>query len=99
MFKAQGICSFQEDRNEDAVDIVFQMICITIKCRFLNLISFAGFCSSLIFIFSIIWTIFPVVPMSPDNRGSTVSFIYFPYYGNITYLGPQTTDSKIHTRL
>ena len=28
--------------------------CFTIKCRFLNLIRFAGFCSSLIFVFSII---------------------------------------------
>ena len=42
--------------------------CFTIKCRFLNLISFAGFCSSLIFIYFI----FRVVPTSPDNRGSTV---------------------------
>ena len=44
-----------KDKNEDADDIVFQMICksvfFVIKCRFLNLIRFARFCSSLIFIF------------------------------------------------
>ena len=45
-----------KDKNEDADDIVFQMICksvfFAIKCLFLNLISFAWFCSSLIFIFA-----------------------------------------------
>ena len=59
-----------KDKNEDGDDIVY---------RFLNLISFARFCSSLIFIFSIIRTLdylhYSVVPTSPDNRGSTVIII------------------------
>ena len=41
-------------KDENADDTVFQMIC---KNVFLNLISFARFCSSLIFIFSIIRTL------------------------------------------
>ena len=51
VFKAPAIRSFHKDKNEDADDVVFQMIC------FLNLISFARFCASLIFIFSIIRTL------------------------------------------
>ena len=77
LFKTQAIHSFHKDKNEDAGDIVFQMICknccFTIKCRFLNWINFARFCSSLIFIFSIIRIdprlsgLFRVVPTSPDK--------------------------------
>ena len=64
-----------KDKNEVADDILYSKKCrFTIKC-FLNLISFTGFCSSLIFIFSITWTLnYPeqTVPTSLDNRGSTV---------------------------
>ena len=67
-----------KDKNEDAGDIVFQMICkivvLTIKCR-LN-----QFCSILLFINIHIFDyldprlsgLFREVPTSPDNRGSTV---------------------------
>ena len=45
-----------KDKNEDADDIVFQMICKSVLSRLnvvsLNLTNFAWFCSSLIFIFS-----------------------------------------------
>ena len=67
----------RKDKNKDADDIVFQMICKsavsrTIQCRFLNLASFAGFCASLIFTFSIIRTLdysdyFVWSQTSPDN--------------------------------
>ena len=49
----RSVCSIK-DKNEDADNVVLQIICksvfFTIKCCFLNLISFAQFCSSLIFI-------------------------------------------------
>ena len=50
-----------KDKNEDADDIALQMICKSVVSRsnvvLLNLISFARFCSSLIFIFSVIRTL------------------------------------------
>ena len=48
-----------KDKNEDAGDIVFQMICkiVVSPLNVVFLISFARFCSSLILIFSIIRTL------------------------------------------
>ena len=70
-----------KDKNEDVDDIVFQMICKSVVLQlnvvFSDLNSFARFCSSLIFIFSVypdprLSGLFRVVPTSPDNRGPTV---------------------------
>ena len=74
------------------------MICKSVALR-LNLIRFAGFCSSLIFIIIFNYPnprlpgLFPVVPMSLDNQGLTVLYLCWLQKASLRVLSPVLLSS------
>ena len=74
-----------KDKNEDADDIVFQMICRSVVSRLNVVLLNQSVLLSLIFIFRLSG-LFRVVPTSPDNRSSTVYIYIYNFFSCPTCL-------------